>query len=118
MEKYSDGKRFTWLRLKESDTHGNFKKDVRDGLMSDPKFLDSSCFYDYKGSSIFEEICELPEYYLRRTEIEILGQRMDEIISEISEEAIIAELGNGSSVKVKFFWILFSKGRRISVMLP
>ncbi len=46
--------------------------EVRDGLSATPKHLPSKLFYDEVGSQIFEQITELPEYYLTRTERSIL----------------------------------------------
>ena len=47
--------------------------DVREGLTASPKHLPAKLFYDEVGSQLFEQITELPEYYLTRTERSILG---------------------------------------------
>ncbi len=106
--------RLNFLSLEQFDDYEDFKNHVRDGLLSDPKSLGSYCFYDYEGSSLFDKICELPEYYLTRSEVDILENRMEEIIAEIPEEGIIAELGNGSPLKIKkFFDCLFQRQEHI-----
>ena len=46
--------------------------DVLRGLQSAPKRLSPMYFYDERGSQLFDEICELPEYYITRTETGIL----------------------------------------------
>ncbi|NEO01534.1 MAG: L-histidine N(alpha)-methyltransferase, partial [Moorea sp. SIO3I7] len=46
-------------------------KDIIGGLTQRPKSLPPRYFYDQKGSQLFEQICELPEYYPTRTEAEI-----------------------------------------------
>ena len=40
-----------------------------------PRAIPAKFLYDARGSALFDEICELPEYYLTRTETEILQQR-------------------------------------------
>ncbi|MHC5541652.1 L-histidine N(alpha)-methyltransferase, partial [Singulisphaera rosea] len=50
----------------------SFSEAVRSGLSSRPKTLPWPYFYDEAGSRLFEQICDLPEYYLTRTEDEIL----------------------------------------------
>ena len=47
------------------------------GLSSSPRAIPAKFLYDARGSALFDEICELPEYYLTRTETEILEQRAE-----------------------------------------
>src|SRR5438045_580004 len=59
------------LKLEEFDQNGHraaFAQDVRAGLTAVPKRLPCRYFYDAQGSQLFEEICQLPEYYLTRAE--------------------------------------------------
>ena len=37
--------------------------EIREGLLAIPKTLPCKYFYDEKGSDLFRQICELPEYY-------------------------------------------------------
>ena len=53
-------------------THQEFANDVLIGLSQPLKWLPSKYIYDTRGRKLFQEIMELPEYYLTRTEIEIL----------------------------------------------
>ena len=53
---------------------------MREGLTATPKRLPSKLFYDEIGSQIFEQITELPEYYLTRTERSILESYAGEIL--------------------------------------
>ncbi|HEY9651656.1 MAG TPA: L-histidine N(alpha)-methyltransferase, partial [Coleofasciculaceae cyanobacterium] len=53
--------------------------DVVQGLSQTPKTLPPKYFYDDPGSELFEQICELPEYYPTRTEAAILRQYGSEI---------------------------------------
>ena len=52
-----------------SDAARTFADDVMAGLMAEPKRLPPKYFYDQRGSRLFEEITQLPEYYPTRTEI-------------------------------------------------
>lgn len=74
--------------------------DVVKGLTQTPKTLPPRYFYDDRGSLLFEEICELPEYYLTRTETAILQQYAGEI-AQITGACEIVELGSGSSTKTR-----------------
>jgi dimethylhistidine N-methyltransferase len=76
---------------------------VTEGLVSQPKWLPSWLFYDEAGSRLFDQITELPEYYLTRTERAILTQRAGEIVSAAARgDALhIVELGAGSCDKTR-----------------
>ena len=79
-----------------------FAEDILEGLSSDPKFLSSKYFYDDEGSRLFQEIMKLPEYYLTRSEYEILSNQTAEIFSafEAAEsEFDLIELGAGDGLK-------------------
>jgi L-histidine Nalpha-methyltransferase len=75
--------------------------DVVKGLTQTPKSLPPRYFYDDFGSELFEQICELPEYYLTRTETAILQQYAGEI-AQITGSCELVELGSGSSTKTRF----------------
>jgi L-histidine N-alpha-methyltransferase len=64
-----------------SDAETNVGSDVIQGLTQTPKTLPPKYFYDDRGSVLFEQICELPEYYPTRTETVILRQYAGEIAS-------------------------------------
>lgn len=74
--------------------------DVVQGLTQTPKTLPPRYFYDDKGSQLFEQICELPEYYLTRTETAILQEYAGEI-AQMTGECELVELGSGSSTKTR-----------------
>jgi len=77
-----------------------FADTVKTGLTSKHKFLLPQYFYDQKGSKLFEQISELPEYYLTRIETSILKAASDEI-ANICNEEILVELGSGNSRKTR-----------------
>jgi dimethylhistidine N-methyltransferase len=72
--------------------------DVIKGLAQTPKTLPFKYFYDDRGSELFEQICELPEYYPTRTETQIL-QKYSGQIAEMTGVSELVELGSGSSTK-------------------
>jgi L-histidine Nalpha-methyltransferase len=78
-----------------------FAEDVRAGLTASPKRLHCRYFYDRAGSLLFEEICELPEYYLTRAEREIFLSHADAIAARVPAGVTLVELGSGSAVKTR-----------------
>ena len=82
--------------------NNEFVKDVEKGLADKQKHISPKFFYDKKGSKLFEEICDQPEYYLNRSESLILKRSVDEIMDKLGEKQIsIIELGNGNSLKTR-----------------
>ena len=67
-------------------------------LWDQPRWLEAYHLYDQRGSELFEQICQLPEYYLTRTENAILERHAADIIAR-APVACIAELGAGYSKK-------------------
>jgi dimethylhistidine N-methyltransferase len=78
-----------------------FLTDVVEGLSAARKTLKAKYFYDVKGSALFEQITELPEYYPTRTELAILRERAGEIVQHIPTWAALVEFGSGSSTKTR-----------------
>src|SRR5262249_36972759 len=74
---------------------------VRDGLLRPRKRLPPWLFYDEQGSALFEEITALPEYYLTRTERDILVQNAEAIVSAAGPPLEVVELGAGSAAKTE-----------------
>lgn len=78
----------------------NAGSDAVSGLTQNPKSLPPKYFYDDRGSKLFELICQLPEYYLTRTETAIL-QECAGAIAHLTGPCEIVELGSGSSTKTR-----------------
>lgn len=74
--------------------------DVLDGLTRPFKELPPKHFYDARGSELFEQICELPEYYPTRAERDILRERARDIV-EATGAGELVELGSGSAEKAR-----------------
>jgi len=75
-------------------------RDVARGLSQPQKELSPKYFYDHRGSQLFEQITELPEYYLTRAERAILDAEMPALMREL-RPATLVELGAGSAVKTR-----------------
>ncbi len=93
--------RLTLIVPNKDPEFDDFEHEVREGLTSSPKRLPCRFLYDHRGSELFERICELPEYYVTRTEREILECHAEEIVSLFPEETTMVELGSGSSAKTR-----------------
>jgi dimethylhistidine N-methyltransferase len=76
-------------------------KEVLHGLSLPQKALPSRFFYDERGSALFEEITELPEYYPTRTEIALLKSCSTSIASYVPSRTAVVEFGSGSSQKTE-----------------
>src|SRR4051812_44864471 len=76
-------------------------EDVANGLSRSPKCLPPWLFYDAEGSELFEQITELPEYYLTRTERSIFVEHAGEILQRAGEGLTLIELGAGTANKTK-----------------
>jgi dimethylhistidine N-methyltransferase len=74
---------------------------VQRGLRSQPKRLPSWLFYDERGSQLFEAICEQPEYYLTRCEIELMALHAGEMADVLGPEVRLVEYGSGNAVKTR-----------------
>jgi dimethylhistidine N-methyltransferase len=72
---------------------------AREGLSASPKWLPAKLFYDEAGSALFEQITELPEYYLTRTERTIFEGYAGEMLQAAGESLTLVELGAGTATK-------------------
>jgi L-histidine N-alpha-methyltransferase len=88
------------VRLR-ADGGATMAREVRLGLTAKPKELAPKYFYDERGSQLFEQITELPEYYPTRAEREILQRRSAEIVAAAGDPATLVELGSGSAAKTR-----------------
>ena len=75
--------------------------EILAGLTAQPKFLYPKFFYDERGSILFDAICELPEYYLTRTETAILSERAPSFMRALGPGLRLIEPGSGSSAKTR-----------------
>lgn len=82
-----------------------FSKEVHEGLKSTQKHLPSKYFYDTKGDALFQQIMDMPEYYLTRAEHEIFSKKTPILINSINVHTKshfeLIELGAGDGTKTK-----------------
>ncbi|PWU17504.1 MAG: L-histidine N(alpha)-methyltransferase [Verrucomicrobia bacterium] len=76
-----------------------FRRDVLAGLSKRKKTLPCKYLYDESGARLFEEICELEEYYLTRTELGVLERNIAQIAGLLGPRANLVELGSGNCLK-------------------
>ena len=79
----------------------DFLSDVIAGLSTEPRTLPCKYFYDERGAGLFQKICELPEYYITRTEIDILDRHRAEIAAHLGAQINLIGLGTGSGTKTR-----------------
>jgi dimethylhistidine N-methyltransferase len=89
--------------------------DVIAGLTSDPRTLPCKYFYDERGAALFQKICELPEYYITRSEIDILDRHRAEIASQLGSNTELIGLGTGAGTKTR---ILIEALKQPAVYVP
>ena len=82
-------------------TKSDLLTDVIAGLTSAPRTLPCKYFYDERGSELFQKICELPEYYVTRTEIAILRLHAHEMAKLIGAQSELIGLGTGAGTKTR-----------------
>ncbi len=102
------------LTREDPDTLGNI---VKEGLLANPRTLPSKLFYDERGSTLFEQICELPEYYQTRTEHQLLVTWADEIV-KLSEAEELVELGSGAATKTRVLLDAMAQADQLRYFVP
>jgi dimethylhistidine N-methyltransferase len=92
------------------------------GLSAPRKRLNPFLFYDARGSQLFEEITELPEYYPTRTERAIFATQADAIVAATRREAhapsVVLELGAGTATKSQLLLGAFVRQQGSVLFLP
>jgi Uncharacterized conserved protein len=102
-------------RFEAAEPASPFAAEVLKGLKSTPKRISPKYFYDATGSALFEQITDLPEYYLTRTELRILQDNAAEIAAYIPPGAALVEFGSGSSKKTR---ILLAAAPQLAAYVP
>ena len=100
--------RLRWINLDTDLPKIDDGSDVIQGLTQTPKTLPCKYFYDDRGSELFEQITDLPEYYPTRTEQSILETYVSEIIA-LTGACELIELGSGSSRKTHTLLTAYSQ---------
>ncbi len=98
---------------------GSFAHDVLTGLSASPKHLHSRYFYDDRGSQLFEQIMELPEYYLTRCEAEIFERYKQTVLQMCEgEKWSLVDLGAGDATKTRIWIDYFYRHRQDFSYIP
>src|SRR6266436_3011604 len=92
-----------------------FLEDVLRGLFAPRKTLPRKYFYDAEGSRLFEAICELPEYYVTRTETALLADIASELAGFVADGAALVEFGSGASAKTR---LILDASPQIELYVP
>jgi dimethylhistidine N-methyltransferase len=92
-----------------------FLEETIAGLSRSPRTLPCKFFYDGRGAQLFQKICELPEYYITRTELQILRLHGAEIAARLGSQVELIGLGTGAGTKTR---ILLEELDQPAVYLP
>ena len=90
---------FNFTAIDLAPKAADFCADVLEGLRQPQKWIAPKYFYDEKGSALFDEICELEEYYVTRTELSIMKKL--EPLKVGKKGLAVIELGGACSFKFR-----------------
>lgn len=93
----------------------SFLEETITGLSKSPRTLPCKFFYDERGAKLFQKICELPEYYVTRTELAILRLHGCEMAAQLGRQIELIGLGTGAGTKTR---ILLSELDEPAVYIP
>ena len=92
-----------------------FYAEVIAGLQSESKSLPCKYLYDDRGSKLFDDICNLVEYYPTRIELTIMRDWVSEIAELLGERCRLVEYGSGNSLKTR---ILLERLKDMAAYVP
>jgi dimethylhistidine N-methyltransferase len=93
----------------------DFLSEAIAGLSRKPRTLPCKYFYDERGAALFQKICELPEYYITRTETAILRLHAHQMADHIGARCELIGLGTGAGTKTR---ILLEELEEPAVYIP
>jgi L-histidine N-alpha-methyltransferase len=112
-DRFAPHNRFSIERVFDSQRDSTLAEDVRRGLGGRRKSIPPKHFYDEEGSRLFDRICELPEYYLTRSEEQLLERSAREIL-DVAHPTDLIELGSGAARKTR---LLFDAAEALGIAL-
>jgi dimethylhistidine N-methyltransferase len=98
-----------------ASARSRFLREVIDGLSQAQRTLPCKFFYDERGAHLFRTICELPEYYITRTELQILRLYGTEMAKALGPNIELIGLGTGAGTKTR---ILLEELQQPAVYIP
>lgn len=101
--------------LDREPASSDFLSEVIAGLSQEPRTLPCKFFYDERGAGLFQKICELPEYYVTRSELQILRLYGAEIAKTLGAQIELIGLGTGAGTKTQ---ILLEELKEPQVYVP
>ncbi len=102
------------LNYLDGEYKNDIGREIREGLSASQKYIPCKYFYDARGSKLFQEICQLPEYYPTRTEISILRDIAPELMETFAYKDIV-ELGSGANLKIRILLDAVDKSVRATL---
>jgi L-histidine N-alpha-methyltransferase len=88
------------VHLSPEEVRSQMLADALKGLQGEQKSIPPVWFYDERGSRLFEDITQLPEYYPTRAERALLEAHAPSI-AELSKADTLVELGAGACEKTR-----------------
>lgn len=91
--------------------------ELRDGLARSPRRLPSKYFYDDRGSDLFVEITQQPEYYQTRTEAALLADIADDVVRRSGAQELV-EIGSGAATKTRILLDAMQRAGQLDLYVP
>ena len=114
-ERRSERLQFYLMNVEQQ--HEAFARDVAQGLAAPQKTLPAKYFYDARGSQLYEQICDLPEYYPYRAERDILATYATDIYAVIRPLPLV-EFGPGNAAKTRYLLTAYEHAGRPFLYCP
>lgn len=114
-ERRSERLQFYLMNVEQQ--HEAFARDVAQGLAAPQKTLPAKYFYNARGSQLYEQICDLPEYYPYRAERDILATYATEIYAAIGPLPLV-EFGPGNAAKTRYLLTAYEHASRPFLYCP
>lgn len=92
----------------------DISRDIKRGMSASQKYIPCKYFYDARGSRLFDDVCQLSEYYLTRAELSILERIAPELMESFTNGDLV-ELGSGANLKIRILLDAAGKFNRSSV---
>jgi len=105
------------VHLSADEVRSQMRTDALQGLQGDEKSIPPVWFYDERGSRLFEEITQLPEYYPTRAERALLEAHAT-AIAELSKADTLVELGAGACDKTRVLLTALQETGMLSRYVP
>jgi len=105
------------VHLSPEDVLGQMRVDALKGLQTPEKSIPPVWFYDERGSRLFEDITQLPEYYPTRAERALLEAHAL-TIAAMSRADTLVELGAGACDKTRVLLTTLQRAGALSRYVP